>query len=271
MFVLTNIFIIFVKNIMIIKVNIEDLGKIGVYCIKNMNNKKMYIGSTTVKFLSRLIHHSGRLKNNKHKNNYLQKSYNKHGENSFEFSILEICTKNECLLKEQKWIDTYINKKLLYNINPIASGTPNMSKEIIEKRRQTMLRKYKSGELISPNIGKIPWNKGLTIIDTSHLKVKKTISKKVLTSRKDRIEKIRQSYPDVYVYDINKKLLGQWRSSSDLQEWSLTTKNKLPISSRFTTSRMGWPINFLKSSNIQTAVKTGNPYKGLLFTNMPLH
>lgn len=75
----------------------------------------------------------------------------KYGENSFEYDILEICEKDQCLIREQYYLNTilfaqdYIDgifdkfKELGYNINLLASGTPNLSKETIEKKVKLFL------------------------------------------------------------------------------------------------------------------------------------
>lgn len=247
----------------------------GVYCIKNIKNNKLYIGSTTVQFVKRLNLHVWELNSNKHKNKYLQNSWNKYKEDSFIFEIIEICDKNKCLEREQYYIDTYKIQNL-YNINPLASGTPNLSKETIEKRRQTMLKKYANGELehikeILRN--KIPWNKGLTKkdINYSFLKVPKTITNNLKQAHINTSIRSRERSPEIYVYDLNYNYLGKWNSSKDLEDWSKTKYNNLPINSRFKTKRMGVPIKYLMSVNINKSCKTNKSYKGLYFTYKPLH
>ena len=76
-----------------IQCNTDDLLKTGVYIIRNQINNKIYIGSSVVSFLKRILHHNAMLRNKKHKNSYLQSSYNKHGEENFIFEILENCEK----------------------------------------------------------------------------------------------------------------------------------------------------------------------------------
>ena len=68
----------------------QDL--IGIYKIKNIINGKSYIGQTREKFIRRYWLHRWSLKENKHSNNYLQKAWNKHGEDNFEFSVVEVVT-----------------------------------------------------------------------------------------------------------------------------------------------------------------------------------
>ena len=65
-------------------------------------------------------------------------------------------------------------------------------------------------------------------------------------------------------YNINGFL-----SAKDLEE--LSTTLIFPIKSRFRGDRMGVPVSFLSSGNINKAIKTEKPYKGLYFYNRPLH
>jgi hypothetical protein len=148
-----------------------------------------------------------------------------------------------------------------------------MSKETIEKRRQTMINKYKNGELIPYFLGKPTWNKGKTkeTHDYSYLKVPKTITDNLKQAHKNTSKRHRENSPLIYVYDINYNYLGFWNSSKDLEDWSKTINNNLPINSRFKKERMGISINHLQSVNINKSCKTNKPYKGLYFSYKPLH
>ena len=46
------------------------------------------------------------LRANKHRNTHLQNSWNKYGESNFKFDIVEKCSKNDCIIREQHFIDT---------------------------------------------------------------------------------------------------------------------------------------------------------------------
>lgn len=246
-----------------------SLDKPGVYFIENLINGKIYIGSSTMRVMKRIEHHISMLRAGKHKNIYLQHAFDKYGETNFTASVIENTEKHITLEREQYYID---NNQNLYNINPLASGTPNMSTDTILKRAATMKRKYASGEIQSTfTKGHTPWNKGIKG-ERSYLKgVKKTKSEKVLQKWKDQGEQRRIDAPEVYVYDANYKFLISFRSSKDLEEWSLTEQNNLPIGGRYTTERMKKPIKMLCSGNINKACKTGKSYKGLIFSNQPLH
>lgn len=60
----------------------------GIYLITNKINGKKYVGSTH-DFISRWRGHKSMLNRGVHFNNHLQNSWNKYGENNFEFSVLE--------------------------------------------------------------------------------------------------------------------------------------------------------------------------------------
>ena len=101
-----------------IKIEKEQEKSIGVYVIKNIVTNKLYIGSTISGFRKRILEHIYELLKNKHHSNYLQNSFNKYGIENFEFSILEECTRESIIEREQYYLDkykTYI-RKYGYNI-----------------------------------------------------------------------------------------------------------------------------------------------------------
>lgn len=227
--------------------DLNDLSKIGVYKILNTANGKYYIGSTVDSFKKRLSHHYHALLRNNHKNEHLQNAWNKYGESSFEFIILEICKYQQVRNREQYYLDN-IPKDLRYNINLVATG-PCFEEESIQKQIKTRkefykkcsvyYEKFKEGEIEMSNIPKkfqkrilsyskiIPWNKGKHYESTKHLKVPKQ-------NKGDRTNDIvtkREKAPIVYVYDENKNFIDSFRSAKDLEE--LSTFLDLPIKSRF--------------------------------------
>lgn len=131
----------------------------GIYGIKNKINGKIYVGkSVNIEF--RFSQHSSELKHNKHKNGHLQNSYNKHGKEFFEIIILEVATKQNLSILEQKWIDSF-SKEKLYNIIVedvqfmTASSNPFFGKQHTEatKNKMSLAKKgkYKGSE--NPNFG----------------------------------------------------------------------------------------------------------------------
>jgi group I intron endonuclease len=256
--------------------DLQHLHQIGVYSIFNKINKKVYIGSTTMSFLKRFQHHISVLKINKHKNKHLQNAWNKYGEDNFQFDILQICEKDQCLIREQYYID--IHKEYSYNINPVASGTPNLSKETIEKRRNTMLLKYKNGEIKSNFYkGFSPWNKGIKIQNTDYLKVPKTKTEKLILEAKRKSIIYRENAPKIDVYSLENIYLGTWNSSIDLQENSLKDDFILKpyVKSRFKAKyRRSKPYYYLATNHINSCANNNlSSYKGLIFkfNTAPLH
>lgn len=78
----------------------------GVYCIKNCVDGKVYIGST-IDFSAREHSHFSHLRCGWHRNARLQHAFNKYGESSFKFHVLEECTSCVLYVREQYWIDRF--------------------------------------------------------------------------------------------------------------------------------------------------------------------
>ena len=77
----------------------------GIYKITNLISNKIYIGSSK-DIPKRWKQHISGLNNNKHCNFHLQRSWNKYGESSFKFEIVDIVSdQNDLFTSEQKWID----------------------------------------------------------------------------------------------------------------------------------------------------------------------
>ncbi len=103
----------------------------GIYIITNKVNNKRYIGSS-INLLQRKGKHFRDLRANRHDNSRLQRSFNKHGEDQFEFEILFTCPESEILRIEQIFINCYNPE---YNILRIAYSTLGFkhSPETIQK------------------------------------------------------------------------------------------------------------------------------------------
>ncbi len=97
-----------------------------IYLINNIINNKKYIGSTCsdIGFKARSAQHKSALNRNNHCNTYLQNSWNKYGQKSFEFIILEECYDDILILREQFWIDYYqsMNFRNGYNLREAGRG-----------------------------------------------------------------------------------------------------------------------------------------------------
>jgi len=100
----------------------NPLDRSGIYNIININNLKHYIGSA-VMIRRRLASHLQLLRKGKHPNRYLQASWKKYGEGSFEFVVVEhVDDEAELTNVEQLYIDAYWTSGCLFNLSPTASS-----------------------------------------------------------------------------------------------------------------------------------------------------
>ncbi len=81
-----------------------DKHKIGIYCIRNIINGMIYVGQS-VEMEKRFKRHRNSLSCGKHHNDFLQRAWNKHGPDAFEFEILEECQESELNEKEYYYIE----------------------------------------------------------------------------------------------------------------------------------------------------------------------
>src|SRR5438093_11494316 len=95
----------------------------GVYIIKNKVNGKFYIGSSK-DLRHRFNEHKFYLNKGIHRS-ALQFAWNKYGEVSFEFGVLELCEEEVLLQREQHYLDLYkpfVDCGRGYNILKEAKG-----------------------------------------------------------------------------------------------------------------------------------------------------
>jgi len=118
----------------------------GIYTIKNTINNKLYIGSA-IDIAQRFRTHKSCLKKNKHGNPKLQYSWNKYGEENFNFQSEEIIEDKKDLISiEQQWLDILWNEINLFNICPIAgSSLGRKPYEETKKKTSLAVSKAKTG------------------------------------------------------------------------------------------------------------------------------
>lgn len=97
---------------------------IGVYQIRCIVNGKVYIGSAARSIASRWWQHKDDLARGRHHSQYLQRAWVKYGESAFEFLILEECSVDQCIIREQFWMDSKqaADPKFGYNLSPTAGS-----------------------------------------------------------------------------------------------------------------------------------------------------
>ncbi len=96
-----------------------------------MINEHIYIGST-IDLKRRKYVHFYDLHKNQHHNEYLQRAYNKYGEDQFVFEILMTCLPSECIRYEQQFLDQQ---------NPDYNLSKNATKSLAGCKRSDRFRK----------------------------------------------------------------------------------------------------------------------------------
>lgn len=108
--------------------------KSGIYLIFNKKSGKAYIGQT-IDLQRRKKDHIRALRKGEHHNRYLQRAFNKDGENAFSFIVLERCKKEDLDAQERHWIMHYQTMDSFIGYNLESGG--NEGKEVSEKTRDT--------------------------------------------------------------------------------------------------------------------------------------
>lgn len=88
----------------------------GVYVIKNKRDGKLYVGSS-LKPKARIKHHIRSLNHNKHFNEHLQNAWKVWGIESFMWEVIEVCTSENRLKREQEWIETFRTNEPSFGYN----------------------------------------------------------------------------------------------------------------------------------------------------------
>jgi group I intron endonuclease len=120
----------------------------GVYQIIHKISKKSYIGSACA-ISRRWLEHKYDLSHNKSSSILFQRAYNKYGIENFEFKILEECSKEKLLEREQYYLDLY--KSYLpengYNICKVAGygSQLGLKRSSLSKQLMSLAKKGKPG------------------------------------------------------------------------------------------------------------------------------
>lgn len=118
-----------------------------IYKITNLVNNKVYIGQTSNEFRIRKAKHLCELRSGKHGNRYIQRAFNKYGEENFSIDII---VEVHDLIKIDELEDFYIkqhssnNIKYGYNLRVVAKSNKGIkfgpqTKKHIDKRTKSML------------------------------------------------------------------------------------------------------------------------------------
>ena len=126
----------------------------GIYAINNLVTGDFYIGSCSTKFYKRWSRHRKDLEKGIHSNPKLQNSYNKYGKDSFEYVVLKLCSKEDCIKLEQFYLD---NLKPTFNILQIAKSALG---HVVSEETKIKIRNTLKGR-VRPNDVRIKISKAL--------------------------------------------------------------------------------------------------------------
>lgn len=139
------------------KVQLPENSNSGIYKIVCTKNNKVYIGSSA-NLLKRFQTHIRHLVSGKHRNPHLQSAFTLYGIDYFEIEILEFCSVEQLIIKEQYWMDFYKSYEREFGFNnTIASDSPLGYKHTDDaKHRMSEIKKQQlaEGTIKSNLIGK---------------------------------------------------------------------------------------------------------------------
>lgn len=203
----------------------------GIYKITCSGNGKVYIGSAT-NFCTRWSMHLHDLRNNKHHGDYMQNSYNKYGEESFQFEILEYVEDvDKLIVREQYWLDTIkpYNRDVGFNTLEHAGSAlgATVSEETKYKLSVSLGREINQYDLNGDFIASFPSaRRAARETGKTHSRLTQVASGKALKecsniwlykdseeTIEERLYKIEGATRKILQYDLDGNLIKEWRCS----------------------------------------------------------
>lgn len=207
----------------------------GIYKITNKVTGKFYIGSS-VDIKWRWYTHKYELSKGTHSNKYLQRAWDKYGEESFEFSIVLSTERETLVLKEQEIIDETkcYQREVGYNIGRIADAPFLGRKHTEEAKRkisESKLGKPRSEET-KRKISEV--QKGKTIPQETRDKISKTLKgrpspMKGRKASKETREKMSKSLKGIKKSEEWKRKIGEAQRGADNHASKLTEEQVVEI------------------------------------------
>lgn len=111
----------------------------GIYEIMNTTTKQCYIGSS-INVYKRISSHVSMLRNRKHPNIKLQRSFNKYGELNFTFLPIKQVEADNLILEEQKHVDKI---RPYFNIRKVVDSSIGVKLSEETKRKMSQSKKGK--------------------------------------------------------------------------------------------------------------------------------
>lgn len=155
------------------------IGKPGVYAL-TIDGIVRYVGSTGSDLESRKSNHLANLRNNKHKNIALQESFNKSGESSYQFVVLDFCPKSLTLKLED--YHKMIHRETIFNQNGINNTVKKLRRGRGAAQIKKKLSELNSGEgnpmarLSRDQAGEVLWLREYTSMNSIEIAERYKIS-----------------------------------------------------------------------------------------------
>lgn len=113
---------------------------VGIYCIRNLVNNKIYIGQS-ICVEDRWSKHLSSLRRDVNDNRSLQEDWNKYGESSFRFDLLESCSKEELDERESFHIGQF-QSDTIYNFTDGGRKGFKHNPELLKLESDIQKKKY---------------------------------------------------------------------------------------------------------------------------------
>jgi len=169
----------------------------AIYAIRQTDSGKCYVGSAVV-LSRRWKYHKNRLRRNQHHSSYFQNAWNHHGEDAFEWVVLEnLDDKCEHLSesdtlsliaeRENYWVEHYRSTTGVYNMREVAQSNLGLkySEESKKKMSEWQVGKQLSEEtrqrISDSHKGKSSPMKGKTLSEEVRKKMSESAKKKTLS------------------------------------------------------------------------------------------
>lgn len=128
----------------------------GIYYIENKVNNKIYVGQS-INVHKRINRHKYLLKTGTHSNIYLQRSFDKHGKNNFDFGVIKLCDVDELNSLESRYIKMFNSVYGQEGYNLTTGGDSNYSYSDATKLRMKVASRERwsdNGQVINASMGK---------------------------------------------------------------------------------------------------------------------
>lgn len=203
----------------------------GIYCILNIANCKLYIGSS-VNLSARFRKHISELRRRKHHNQYLQNSFNKYGEENFVFVVLEFVRDEKKVTEiEQSYIELF-SHNVLYNMNVNATNSLGLKRKSATKNSKevyqfsmdgVLIKEWKSIDDAATSLN-IPWRNIMNMCQKTKTKVNgvtyftKSVGGFAWSYNKNYIAPQYKNKKKVGQYTIDGIFIKEYESTTDAQK-----------------------------------------------------